>query len=356
MVKYGATKRAEAYGLLSVGWSCSMVAKQVGVRLSTIKKWRKMIKESPELFIQGPRHHRKGNPKANRVHPPLDKRAKRHVVSYVERRHADTPKREKRPGLRRLSAELATLEHDAVHVSPATISKLCKADGVLPKHMAKKPHYSFKQRRKRLRFSRDHLADDWSTTLAADEVDVSIDGSINTHNNIQWTRKPQADTQRSTKFPVSNKYFIAISAHGALEPFRYTGTLTAERYQQMLDQALVGANGLFGGHEWRYLHDGASYHTAASTQLYLETAVPSFFTKDEWPVCPDGNPAESVFSPVQDAVARAAPRNADELDRVFRAAFRAETTPEKLQRLFDNASMRRRFQAIIDAKGHATHY
>jgi hypothetical protein len=88
------------------------------------------------------------------------------------------------------------------------------------------------------------------------------------------------------KFPKGRRYFVAITPYGALEPTEFKGTLNAERYQQLLEMALVGANELFGGHEWRFLHDGASYHTAESTQEYLETAVPSFFTKDEWPVAP----------------------------------------------------------------------
>lgn len=208
-----------------------------------------------------------------------------------------------------------------------------------------------------MRFSKDHLDDDWSTTLATDEVEVSTDGSINAHNNFVWLEEGEdAPVQRRNKFPGVRKYFIGISRHGALEPQEYKGNLNSDSYQRLIDTALVGANELFGGHEWRYLHDGASYHTSDSSQEHLETAVPSFFTKDEWPVAPDGNPAESIFSEIQDAIARAAPQNVTELDVEFRRAFRAATTPEKLANLFDNASMRRRFQAIIEAKGHKTRY
>jgi hypothetical protein len=99
-------------------------------------------------------------------------------------------------------------------------------------------------------------------------------------------------------------------------------------------------------------HDGAPYHTASSTQLYLETAVPSFFTRDEWPVAPDANPAENALSEVQCGLADEAPGNVDALDEAFRLLFRQATTPEKLHHLF--ASMNERMRDVIKARGDWT--
>jgi len=352
MVKYGLLKRAEAVSLFEAGFSCSEVAKRVGVPPATAKKWSKALKDNPRLFLKGPRHHRKGNLKANRIQPPLDKRDKTTMVAYVKLHGRG----KKRRGMRRLAAELSRDPHN-FEVSHETLRKVCKDAGMRAKHPARKPVYTAKQRKKRVSRATVLIDQDWSHTLATDELDLTLDGSINGHNDFEWLFEgEETSTQPRRKFPSARHYFVGISAQGALEPVEYTGTLTAERYQQLLDNALAGANALFGGHEWRLLHDGAPYHTADSTQEYLETAVPSFITKAEWPVAPDGNPAESIFGEIQHEVASAAPRNLAELDTVFRAAYRNATTPEKLSHLFSAESMRRRFQAIIDAKGHHTHY
>ncbi len=106
-------------------------------------------------------------------------------------------------------------------------------------HPQQKPVYTLRQRQKRVRFSKDHLDDDWSTTLATDEVEVSTDGSINAHNNFVWLEEGEdAPVQRRNKFPGVRKYFIGISKHGALEPLEYKGNLNSDSYQRLIDTAL----------------------------------------------------------------------------------------------------------------------
>lgn len=354
MVKYGQTKRARASALFDAKWSCSCVAKQVGVPLATAKKWRKAWKSDPALFLRGPRHHKRGNPHANRVSPPLTKLDRTKIVAFV--REQAGVKSNRRRGMRKLSRDIAR-EPYKIEVSPNTMSAICREAGGEQQHPQRKPVYTVAQRRKRVRCSKERLEDDWSSTLASDEVEVTLDGKINQHNNLVWVFPgEQAPVQRRNKFPSALKYFIGISKGGAMDPVEFQGTLNNVSYQQLLENALPQANALFGGHEWRFLHDGASYHTAASTQEYLESHTPFFFTKDQWAVFPDANPAESIFSEMQDSIAKAAPRNLAELDVEFRRAFREATTAEKLNNLFDNASMRRRFEAIIAAKGHKTKY
>lgn len=356
-MKYGAGKRSQAYSLFNVGYSCSCVAKQVGVPLATAKKWCKACKANPSLFLRGPRHHKLGNPRANRFSPPLSKRDKRKIVNFVEF-HANTETedgKKKRKGLRRMSRELHKPPFN-IDVSIQTISKLAHADGLVFKHRPRKPDYTPAQKRQRVILAKGHLDDDWSNSLFTDEVEVTIDGAVNSRNNGEWTRKPAlVKPQPTHKFPKSRKYFVALCAHGALEPKEFFGRLNSEKYQKLLDDgALDGANELFGGHEWRYVHDLASYHTSASSQLHLETAVPGFFTKDEWAVAPDANLAESALGDVQEAIAAACCKDEDELDRAFRQAWREATTPEKLAHLV--GSMRERLEAIIKARGGHTRF
>lgn len=155
---------------------------------------------------------------------------------------------------------------------------------LIGRHLSRKPELTPTQKRKRVRFAKDHVEDDWTLVLSADEVEVSVDGKPNTHNTVYWAKATaKLPSIRTHKFPVSKRYFVAISAHGALEPVEFHGHLNSKSYQQLLERALPRATDLFGGHEWVYVHDSAPYHTSADTQLYLETGVPLFFTKDEWP-------------------------------------------------------------------------
>lgn len=346
-MKYFFAKRAQALALFSAGHSCSVISKTLKVNISTIKKWSKLRKTKPSVLQREPRHHRLGNRKAHRIEP-LTKREKRKIAVFVKQH----PKKR----LRRCKAALAKPSYQGrppIFASIQTISKVCKEFNVLPGKPQRRPWYSLAQRKKRKVFAENHEEDDWSHTLAADEVEVSLDGTVNVHNDFYWTDKPdQIPPHRSHKFAVAKRYFVAISQQGALEPVEYKGHLNAETYQQLLETALHTANTLFGGHEWRYLHDGAPYHTAASTQLYLETAVPSFFTREEWPVAPDANPAENVLSEVQCELADEAPGNAAALDEAFRRLFRKATTPDKLHHLF--ASMNERMRDIIKARGDWT--
>jgi hypothetical protein len=53
-------------------------------------------------------------------------------------------------------------------------------------------------------------------------------------------------------------------------------------------------------------------------------------------------------------IAEAEPKNAEELDAAFRAAWKKATTPDKLQNLFN--SCRKRMEKIIAARGAMTKY
>jgi hypothetical protein len=61
-----------------------------------------------------------------------------------------------------------------------------------------------------------------------------------------------------------------------------------------------------------------------------------------------------VFSHVEAMIAEAEPKNAEELDAAFRAAWKKATTSEKLKNLFN--SCRTRMEKIISARGAMTRY
>ena len=256
------------------GFSQSVMAKHLGIALGTVKRWCKQLKANAKAFLAGPAHNHGGNPYSRRPagELPLSKRDKDRIVRFVQNKKS----------LRKLSQRLP--REVRLSASRSTLSRVLKNSDLIGRHLSKKPALTTDQRKRRVVFAKSNLERDWSVVLSADEVEVSIDGKLGSHNNIYWAKATtKLPTQRTHKFPTSRKYFVAITAHGALDPVEFTGHLNSRSYQQLLDKALRNANTLAGGCEWVYLHDSAPYHASADTQLYLESHVPCFFSKTEWP-------------------------------------------------------------------------
>jgi len=272
----GVADRAAVLALRKAGYSQAMIAKRTNVPLGTVKHWCIELSKDSESFAQGPKKHLHGNPYARRKEglPILSLRDKKNVAKYSEQ-HPELSTR-----------KLADQTPSAMKVkaSHTTLWRTLKNADLFNRHRPKKPALTPAQKRARVVFAKANLDRDWSLVLSADEVEVSIDSGQNAHNSVYWAKAYAKVPPRPThKFPVSRRYFVAVSVHGALEPIEYHGHLDSAAYQRLLEQAMVRVNERFGGHEWIYLHDGAPYNTSRDTQEWLETAVPLFFTKTEWP-------------------------------------------------------------------------
>jgi hypothetical protein len=347
MGKYARSKRDQAATLFDAGWSYSLIAKHLNVKLPTMKRWLRNLKRSRQTNSKAKRKTNKGNPHANRTDPPLSARDRKKIVAVL----VNNPRRP----LRKTSKALAREAH--LTASPSTLSRIARENDLEAGHRPRKPALSANDEARRLEWGLANRGRDWSNVLAVDEIDVDLNGSPNLHNMVYWHKKgtpvPPIPTH---KFPVSRHYLLGCSARGALDPIPVVGHPTAVQYQQTLDQHLVpAANRLFEGDVWCLYQDLASWHTADSTQDYCENNLPDFFRKQNTPPrSPDGNPQESINSEVQAAIAEAEPGNAEELETVFMRAYREATTPEKLANIF--ASMPARIEAIIAAKGGNTRY
>lgn len=357
------TDRAKVVLLRQEGYSQSVIAKKTKVPLGTVKRWCVELQKDPNGFEQHRRAKPKGNKHAHRDGLPImSTRDKTKIERYSELH----PRVSQRKMVPKLPSAIG------VTASRSTIARVLKDYCLKNLHRARKPVLTPATKRKRVVFAKVNLDRDWTLVLSADEVTVTLDSGQNTHNSVYWakagTKVPPMPTH---KFPTSRRYFVAVSIHGALEPVEYHSSLNSVSYQQLLEQAMVRVNALFGGHEWIYLHDSAPYHTSRATQEWLETAVPLFFTKDEWPgrlglhsVCfnlnapagysPDANPVENVLSEVEALIAEAEPKNGEELDSAFRSAWATATTPDKLTSLFNSG--RTRMEKIVSARGAMTAY
>jgi hypothetical protein len=273
---HGASERGKVQLLRQEGYSQSTIAKKTGVPLGTVKMWCVAMQTDPKTFESKKSPKPRGNLHSKRDAglPILSRHDKKKIADWCER----NPRVSVRKQVPKLPQAIG------VTASRSTVARVLKAYELKNLHPARKPALTPQMKRKRVVFAKANLDRDWSLVLSADEVEVSLDSGQNTHNAVYWAKAgTKVPPLRTHKFPASKRYFVAISIHGALEPVEYWGHLDSQAYQRLLQQALERVNELFGGHEWWYLHDSAPYHTSGDTQEWLETNVPLFFTKTEWP-------------------------------------------------------------------------
>ena len=131
------------------------------------------------------------------------------------------------------------------------------------------------------------------------------------------------------------------------------GTLTALRYVNEILDVYVRPYAGAVGENFILMDDNARAHTARITDQYLEQAT---IVRMEWPArSPDLNPIEHAWDMLQTAVSSrpVQPASVQELRQALLEEW--DSIPQyKIRRLV--SSMRRRCQAVIEARGHHTRY
>ena len=131
------------------------------------------------------------------------------------------------------------------------------------------------------------------------------------------------------------------------------GTLTALRYVNEILDVYVRPYAGAVGENFILMDDNARAHRARITDQYLEQDT---IVRMEWPDrSPDLNPIEHAWDMLQTAVSSrpVQPASVQELRQALLEEW--DQIPQyKIRRLI--SSMRRRCQAVIEARGHHTRY
>ena len=148
--------------------------------------------------------------------------------------------------------------------------------------------------------------------------------------------------------------WAGISAQGKTDlPVIDNGTLTALRYVNEILDVYVRSYAGAVGENFIMMDDNARAHRASITDQYLEQAT---IVRMEWPArSPDLNPIEHAWDMLQTAVSLrpVKPASVQELRQALLEEW--DQIPQyKIRRLI--SSMRRCFQAVIEARGHHTRY
>ncbi len=194
----------------------------------------------------------------------------------------------------------------------------------------------------------------WSKVLFSDESKFCI--SFGNQGPRVWRTSGEAKNpcclKSSVKFPQSVMIWAAMSSAGIGPLCFLKSTVNAAIYQEVLEHFLLpSADKLYGDADFIFQQDFAPAHTAKGTKSWFNDHG---VTVLDWPVnLPDLNPIENIWGIVKRKMRDTRPNNADDLKAAIKATW-ASITPEQCHRLI--ASMPRRIDAVIHAKGGPTKY
>lgn len=198
--------------------------------------------------------------------------------------------------------------------------------------------------------------------LFSDEATFMLNGYVNRHNCRYWAQKNpnwliEAHTQRPQKLNV----WAGIINDNIIGPFFVNGTLTMERYLNLLSQNVVPTlQAIYPNNNnlW-FQHDGAPAHFGVVVRNYLNNVFPNRWIGRrgtiEWPArSPDLNPCDFfLWGYIKDKVYRERPNNLEDLRiRIIREMGAIENN------VFGNVrrSFRERLEMCIQRNGrHIEH-
>lgn len=220
-----------------------------------------------------------------------------------------------------------------------------------------KPLLNQRQRQKRLTWAKEKknwTVAQWSKVLFSDESKFCI--SFGNQGPRVWRKSGEAQNPRclksSVKFPQSVMIWGAMSSAGVGPLCFLKSTVNAAIYQEILEHFMLpSADKLYGDADFIFQQDLAPAHTAKSTKSWFNDHG---ITVLDWPAnSPDLNPIENLWGIVKRKMRDTRPNNADDLKAAIKATW-ASITPQQCHRLI--ASMPRRIDAVIHAKGAPTKY
>ncbi len=152
--------------------------------------------------------------------------------------------------------------------------------------------------------------------------------------------------------PRSDMILAAMSSAGVGPLCFLKSTVNTAIYQDILEHFMLpSADKLYGDADFIFLQDLAPAHTAKGTKSWFNDHG---VTVLDWPAnSPDLSPIENLWGIVKRKMRHTRPNNADDLKPAIKATW-AFITSEQCHRLI--ASMPRRIDAVIHAKGGPTKY
>ncbi|KAG1926969.1 hypothetical protein F2P79_024521 [Pimephales promelas] len=205
-----------------------------------------------------------------------------------------------------------------------------------------KPILNQKQRQKRLTWTTEKQH--WTVAQWLDIIRISTCQSL----EEDWEKEMPKCLKSRVKYPQS----VMVWAAGVGPLCFIKGRVNAASYQEILEHFMLpSAEKLYGDEDFMFQHDLARAHSAKTTGKWF---TDHGITVLNWPAnSPDLNPIENLCDIVKRKLRDARPNTLDELQAAIEASW-ASRTPQQCHRRI--ASMPRRTEAVISAKGFLTKY
>ncbi|KAL1247793.1 hypothetical protein QQF64_023169 [Cirrhinus molitorella] len=219
-----------------------------------------------------------------------------------------------------------------VETSRATVYRRVQEMGYRCRIPQVKPLLNQKQRQKRLTWATEKqhwTVAQWSKVLFSDESKFCM--SFGNQGARVWRKTGEREMPKclksSVKYPQSVMVWGAMSAAGVGPLCFIKGRVNAASYQEILEHFMLPSAEKLYGDDFIFQHDLAPAHSAKTT--------------------------ENLWDIVKRKLRDARPNTLDELKAAIEASW-ASITPQQCHRLI--ASMPRRIEAVISAKGFPTKY
>lgn len=319
------------------GLTQSTLAKQFQLHQSTISKVLK--REKLHGCVKKP--NRPGRP-----------RCTSHLVDRnILRISRDNPRFTASDVMREISAG------DSVSVTVRTIRNRLIDGGLRARRPAKKPLISKKNRTARKKYAKEHLswtAEMWEKVIWSDESKFLLFGT----DGITYVRRPD-NARYDPKYQLptvkhgggSLMVWGCFSASGVGPLHRINGIMTKEVYEEILQDVFLPWARQNFGRAFIFQQDNDPKHSSNLVKQWFKKRRVRVL---EWPSqSPDLNPIENLWKELGRRVSARKARNINE---------RFEQLKEEWERIPNSflakliASLPRRCQAVLDAKGFSTKY
>ncbi|KAI6656176.1 hypothetical protein LOD99_1509 [Oopsacas minuta] len=265
-------------------------------------------------------------------------------------------RRNPRRSMRKMAQELK--------VSESSVRKIVKVNLGMRSFRRKKVHFLSEQVKvKRLQRCkgqlRRHVNHDIKKIAFSDEKIFTIEEALNPQNDRIISHKsstidPDLKYVPRVQKPLSVMVWAGISAVGRTPLiFGPAGVkINSTTYRDLILEPIVKnlSQTMFNGGSFVFQQDGAPAHTSNVTQTWLQSNIPCFIEKEQWPpYSPDLNPMDySVWSILESRVCAKSHKSIDSLKRKLREEW--EKIPQDVLRAAVEA-LPGRISSVIHDKG-----
>ena len=237
-----------------------------------------------------------------------------------------------------------------VHVSPRTITRRVTEKGMVYGSTLAKPLLSAKNRKKRLEWTKNLLADSWDNVVFTDEATFRIYGV----KKKVWRFKNHKIITRIVKHPAKVHVWGCFSNKGFGKLYCFKSNLNGPLLTKIYSKALVpSAKAWFGKNtsKWTLQEDNDPKHRSKiSTAWKCSNGI----TTLDWPSqSPDLNPIENVWAFMKHKLKKNPVDSVDSLVRRLRSIWNS-LSKDYAKNLVN--SMPKRLEAVVLSKGDWTVY